>query len=466
MPASSRIDLLTGWMPRQRWYTGKGRAPALRIIGTVELAASAGVHSRIHLVMDERDGRSVLYQVPVAERREPLSGGEAALIGVLGEGRSEDDDGLDGELVEPRYLYDGPRDAAFAEALLALIVDDGHATGDRADAHGRSARPFTYQRMTSAVLDGEQSNTSIVYRFDETASLPRLICKVFRALHHGENPDVTLQQALFEAGSTAVPQTIGSLVGEWNDRSAPGGRATGHLAFAQEFLVGAEDAWRLALGAAARGAEFTPSARAIGSALAEVHVGLRSALTSQPAEPEDIAAMGAAWARRLDEAIEELPELAPLRERITAVYARAAASAWPPLQRIHGDLHLGQVLSVAGGSWAIIDFEGEPARPLPERSRPDVALRDVAGMLRSFDYVAGAVPGAPDGHGWAERCREAFLEGYRSVGGDTEPQALLDALELDKALYETVYEARNRPEWLPIPAAAVRRLVSSTAGAS
>ncbi|HEU5000983.1 MAG TPA: hypothetical protein VFT68_18750, partial [Lapillicoccus sp.] len=114
-----------------------------------------------------------------------------------------------------------------------------------------------------------------------------------------------------------------------------------------------------------------------------------------------------------------------------------------------------------------VDFEGEPLRPLHERVRPDLALRDVAGMLRSFDYVGGSVElSEPDrsAREWVAATRAAFLEGYTEVThlDATEVAPVLRALELDKALYEVIYEVRNRPSWLGIPTAAVERLVSDT----
>src|SRR5699024_3606568 len=108
------------------------------------------------------------------------------------------------------------------------------------------------------------------------------------------------------------------------------------------------------------------------------------------------------------------PQLAPHRDEVDAVIAAASEVAWPPLQRIHGDFHLGQALDVPGRGWVMVDFEGEPLRPLGERTRPDLALRDVAGMLRSFDYAAGSVE-HQDGTSrapWARAARAAFLIGY------------------------------------------------------
>ena len=156
--------------------------------------------------------------------------------------------------------------------------------------------------------------------------------------------------------------------------------------------------------------------------------------------------------RRAEEAYADVPDLAAHREGVDAVYSALEAAELPDLQRVHGDYHLGQVLHVPDRGWVLLDFEGEPLRPLEERTAPDLALRDVAGMLRSFDYAAASVRLAGDGEReeWALAAREAFLSGYAEEAGEdlraAGPRRLLDALELDKALYEASYEARNRPD--------------------
>jgi maltokinase len=183
------------------------------------------------------------------------------------------------------------------------------------------------------------------------------------------------------------------------------------------------------------------------------------------ATPEERAGVAEGMRGRLAAAVAEVPELGVYGPAVDSIITGLESAEWPRLQRIHGDYHLGQVVSVPDRGWVLLDFEGEPLRPLAERSRPDLTLRDVAGMLRSFDYVAGSYeqshPGA-SAQGWAQAARSAFLDGYSARAGvDIERfRVLLDAFEIDKALYESIYEARNRPAWLPIPVTAISRLVT------
>ncbi|WP_400996524.1 phosphotransferase [Agromyces sp. GXQ0307] len=459
----SALAAIAAWMPEQRWYGGKGRTPALRRIGAWELpVAEPGVRAISLLVMDDAADPPVLYQVPVVERASAAADGEAHLIGVL-------DDGT--------RLYDGPHDPAFTDGLLALIRRGGRAVGHgaaaighpairtAADPSGEADAASPAGRIAASVLGGEQSNTSIVFSPDDA---PPVICKVFRQLHHGDNPDVTLQTALGAAGSPHVPPVVGDVLGEWDDVGRPDGRAYGHLAFAQEFLPGVEDAWRVALLAAASARDFTAEARALGVAVSEVHASLGASFGREPASPDLIAAVAAAWRRRLAIAVAEVPAIEPLRGAIASSYARAETGAWPDLQRVHGDLHLGQVILAPDRGWFLLDFEGEPMRPMAERRRPDLPVRDVAGMLRSFDYVAGATElghpeRAAEARAWAASARQAFIDGYVAASGMdlTVYRDLLAAFELDKAVYEAIYETRNRPDWAPIPLRAIRHLLET-----
>ncbi|GAA3211346.1 phosphotransferase [Microbacterium terregens] len=466
----STLACLAAWMPRQRWYAAKGRPPSLRLVAWWDPPASQvgvpageaeestpGVRVRTFLVADEGALPAVLYQIPVVSRATAtVDASPAHIIGSPEPGTT---------------FIDGPFDPAYTAALLTMVTVGGQGTGPRALATGRptSAVPETQEPRTASVLAGEQSNTSLIYRADD-GSTP-IICKVFRQLHPGLNPDIELQTALADAGSPHVPRAIGSIEGSWPDQMTARGTVTGSLAFAQEFLPGVEDAWRVALRAAAQGEDFRDRARALGAATAEVHLSLAGLFPTRPAQPEDRDAMAKTWARRLTTAIAEVPAIAERREAIEAVYARALEVAWPPLQRIHGDYHLGQVLQVPDRGWVLLDFEGEPLRPMAERVRPDLPLRDVAGMLRSFDYVAGSIRlDHPDRSGdavrdWARAARRSFVQGYAGASGvelDVE-SALLAALELDKAVYEAIYECRNRPTWVTIPLRAIARLVEKPA---
>jgi maltokinase len=433
-------ETLLAWIPRQRWYAGKGQGASLTQRGGWTVRAG-DVEVATYFVLDRQPTGATLYQVPITRRARELTGGHPIW---------HDESG---------YFYDAPHDPAYVTAILDLIATESEADG----AHGhRQPGAGPVRVLDSAVLTGEQSNTSIICRVADGSPV---IVKVFRAMHAGDNPDVVLQSAISATGSTLVPVSVGSVSGEWPDRSQPDGIAHGSLVFAQEFLEGAEDAWRAALRAASTGEDFSLRARRLGQATAELHATLAAAMPTREPEEADVNRLLAAMSGRADAALSAVPALAEFRGAIDAALYAVRKAPWPRLQRIHGDFHLGQVLAV-GDSWVMVDFEGEPLRPMSERSELDLPLRDVAGMLRSFDYVAGAVlhAGGPatdlDPNEWAQSARIAFLAGYseaRQDDGGTD-RGLLDALELDKALYEAVYEARNRPDWLGIPVEAVQRL--------
>ena len=455
---------LAAWIASQRWYANKGRLPVLESIGDWPLAApDDAVRVVTHLLMDHAQREPVLYQVPLSYRCARVPGMESALAGITLHG-------------DRRFVYDGPHDPAYTGSLLRLILECGQVSGGQ----GSAAQTRVWGRrdlgapavaatsgLRSRVLSGEQSNTSIIYESTEPTAASPVICKLFRVLHNGENPDVELQSVLAAVGSTDVPSPVGNLIGEWDDaRCHTGetkGRARGHLACAQEYLPGAEDAWRIALRAAASGEDFTTAAHALGAATARVHASLATALPTIQSTAADIAAVLDQLRGRLETAINAVPALAEYRAAVQAVFELARSVPWPARQRIHGDLHLGQALAVPGRGWVLVDFEGEPLRPMLERSQLDLPLRDVAGMLRSFDYVAGSLAlGLPpvQAQHWASAARHAFVDGYVEASGyDIRAnRVLLDAFEIDKALYETVYEARNRPGWLTIPVSAVERL--------
>lgn len=416
--------------------------------------SDSDVRIRTYLVADEGALPSVLYQIPVVSRAtETVDAQSEHLIGSPEPGTT---------------FIDGPFDAAYASALLGLITSGSTAEGPQSRVAGHPADDEDFgATWASRVVTGEQSNTSVIY---EGGRLP-VICKVYRQVHPGLNPDIELQSALAKAGSSRVPRPVGWVEGAWPDLDTAHGSVRGSLAFAQEFLPGVEDAWRVALRAAARGEDFRAQARELGAATADVHLALAECFRTRASTARDRDVMASTWARRLAIAIAEVPEISEQRTSIESVYRRALEVPWPPLQRIHGDYHLGQVIQAPGRGWVLLDFEGEPLRPMAERTQPDLALRDVAGMLRSFDYVTGSLrldepDRSPEAvRGWARDARQGFVEGYAATSGtDLDPgHPLLAALELDKAVYEAIYESRNRPTWVSIPLAAITRLIDRPA---
>ena len=213
--------------------------------------------------------------------------------------------------------------------------------------------------------------------------------------------------------------------------------------------------------AAGVGGDFAGEAERLGVATAQVHADLADAFGTDEVQPDAIRDMAEQMFRRLDLAIAAVPEMARYGDMIGAGYSDLAKLKSPvPVQRVHGDYHLGQVMRTQTG-WVVLDFEGEPASPLTQRRARSSPLRDVAGMLRSFDYVARhqllahpeQIRLAAAASDWVRRNSEAFCQGYAAGGGlDPDGNAvLLRALTLDKAVYEVTYEARNRPAWLTIP---------------
>jgi len=382
------------------------------------------------------------YQLALAHRVHRVPAGTAAGAPELY---------VDGETV----VYDATQDVAGARVLLqALLAEQEVGSDDGSEVssvrfHLRDRATLTPD-LEPQVFRGQQSNTSVM--FGDVAML-----KLFRRLELGRNLDITIHAALNDAGMTDVARLFGSVDATW---TRDGQVLGADLAMCVEKLADAVDGWDLALAsleARTRTGEagFVEHARALGRALAEVHAALRTAFGTTGQAGSTVART---MAQRLDAAAAVAPALAPYVAGLQDRFA-ALTGAGLDAQRVHGDFHLGQTLHTPSG-WKIIDFEGEPAKTLAERVAPDSVWRDVAGMMRSFDYAAASVPGEAAA-AWRDGCREAFLDGYtdgRGLGADD--AGLLAAYEADKAVYEVVYEVRNRPDWVGIPLGAVAVLAA------
>jgi maltokinase len=289
----------------------------------------------------------------------------------------------------------------------------------------------------------DQSNTS--YVVDE-----RFVVKVYRRIWPGVHPEVELGRHLTEAAQLdCVPAFAGSL--HWDGHA---------VALVQEYVPG-EDGW--AWGAAAVVAGEVEDVARLGAESARLHAAL-AGYGSTVAAAADLRGWREAADAQLDAAIAAVPEevaaeLRALRPRILAEVDGLERPAGPvTLQRLHGDFHIGQVLRAGGGRLVVVDLEGEPTRPVEERSRPGPALRDVAAMLRSFDhlgrYVAREVEPGCDVDGWIARAREAYLSAYGPVD-----EGLLRALEVEKETYEFTYAAAFLPDWMYAPIGGMRWLM-------
>jgi maltokinase len=438
------LGALPDWLPQQRWFGAKGRdIHDVRVVADRELVH--GDPSLRHLLVDVDLGEDVeTYQL--------LLGARAELPPRLAHVTIGTDDG--------ETWYDAAHDNELTHVLLQLIRGGDDEAGLRF-RHLPGAEIET--DLTGIVMGAEQSNTSIVFG-------DSYILKLFRKVAPGLNPDLEITRALAETGTRAVVPPLGWIEAE-----------TTTLGMLQPFLKSASEGWSLAvtsvrdlyaeadLHADEVGGDFASESERLGAVTAEVHALLAEVLPSRIADEAENAATAKQMHERLDAALAVVPELAGYGDGLRSAYdAVAELRTGVPVQRIHGDFHLGQALRVDDG-WKLIDFEGEPARPLADRVALMSPLRDVAGMLRSFDYAArhllaeqGAAPNLEyRATEWAERNREAFCVGYaRASGRDPrEDAALLRAMELDKAVYEVVYEARNRPTWLAIPLGSIERLV-------
>ena len=354
------------------------------------------------------------------------------------------------------HMLRGRRNVPAGEGVVEFGVVEGQAG---AGGELRDARQ----------IESEQSNTSVI--FDE-----QLILKIFRRLEAGINPELEMLRFLTEHGFP----NIAALAGWYAYAGRPMDATLGIL---QTFVPDGEDGWELTLDSlGGREEELYARLRRLGAVTAQMHNTLGSDgddpnFCPETASPESLGLLTASVDEEIEALFLDLPdnieELEPIRGRGEEVRERLRMltniGGLGKVIRHHGDFHLGQTLW-AGNDWVILDFEGEPARSLPERRRKRSPLRDVAGMLRSLAYAASAAPMLRDKDApgdFEQRGREAFLAGYHEVvdtalvpyGSSFEK--LLAVFELEKSVYELRYELNNRPEWLSIPVAGIVRMLAA-----
>lgn len=504
---------LVGDLPRFRWFSGKART--IRGVEIVDVVAVGQAGWLALAQVSYQQGPRETFVLPVAVAQ------GAAAERILAEPAGRLAVRLPGS-APPAALYDPLVDEPFARALLQLISGSATAPGEHGQVIGWAGKKFAELRgapdspLDTKLVQSEQSNSSIIFG-------QRLILKLFRRLEDGPNPELEIGAFLTERTNfTQIAPLAGAI--EYRRAGAP----SGAVAVLQGFVPNQGDAWTHTLQRLDaffkhrlanqewrpftrlstrhmleeqrwpdRQAFHIDEAALLGRRTAELHLALASDAQSAELAPEpfdtdslhaDCTSLAqqtlALVSDRTPEVASQSPRLLELPRTLDKLFSALQRSEFSAQRiRCHGDYHLGQVL-FTGSDFVILDFEGEPARSLDERRAKHSPLKDVAGMLRSFDYAVRVaekafLSEAPET--WANvpmssnlwycfYCSQ-FLQAYMNTAGKApllpasldDLAKLLDIYLLEKAIYELKYELNNRPDWVGIPLAAILQIVESTA---
>jgi maltokinase len=449
--------VLLGTIASQRWFGGKSRD----VLDARVLAAGVapgGPPILAFAVVEVRYGLQThdLYHLPLGFRPRD-QGWDTAVIAET----------------EGWVVYDAVADPELMRQLVGLIAARENLDLDEATLAFRAHEGLGERLGEPASIRSmgvDQSNSSLV--FDESLAL-----KLYRRLEPGMNPELELLRFLTDRGFEHIAALEGWVSYEGRPLEAT-------LGILQRFVPSQGDGWSLALDTLASDPGWLPAhARRLGVVTAELHNMLASDPNDPHFAPEEPSAEALALlSASIDEEIEhvftslpDIPAVAPVAGRGEDVRDRLRSLTHigqvGKVIRHHGDYHLAQALWTVDEDWLILDFEGEPARPVPERRRKLSPLRDVAGMLRSFAYAASASViqrGVEPPADWEQSCRSEFLAGYQETiepgllpSGEQSIQRLLMVFELQKAVYELRYELGSRPDWVSIPVAGILRLLES-----
>jgi len=471
-------QLLPEYIPARRWFGGKDAAfGGARIIRATPLPHAADLWFTQIEVATERE--TALYNLPFGIAWEGVEQGPFASNLALARVRRGRTVGL---------LTDGFALASFPCAILTALQENHVLPFGDGELRFTAYADFDVQPgATPEWLSAEQSNSSVLLE-------QQAVLKLLRKIQPGVHPDIEMVRYLTHHGFTNVPPILGEVTQREQGVSSV-------VMIVQRFVYNQGDGWQWTLGVLERLAtseKFTFSnyenfAAKLGTRLAEMHAVLARSTDDEAFAPEPVdAGYADALARRVTDGVDRaaaliqaredtqlLEEASLLLEQRDALAGRlrevARAAVGRVRTRIHGDLHLGQLL-VTGNDVMFIDFEGEPARSMDERRAKDLAIRDVAGILRSFDYAAAvaeaARPAAADSEGvrtteryarFRDAAAIAFLDAY-AAAGEAVDDPLLDLFLIDKAAYEVAYEAANRPDWLPVPVAGLIRAAARLLG--